>query len=164
MPNWCLTQYNVINGNENVLETLLKEFTEATKINTVQNAYGEKWLGNVMLHLGLTEDEMQKTRCRGTVECDQTIDFDEETGLYELHIFSETAWEPMPDAILRMVEKFAPDSKITYLSETPMSEVYITNIPDLVGSIYGGNVSDEDEACDETEEEKIWQFMPLEDL
>lgn len=166
MPNWCMTQYTIRNKEKEPLEAIKNEFEESQKINTVKNDYGNKWLGNVLLKLGFSEDDvLNNIPCRGSFELDPNIDFDEETGINELHIFTETAWEPMPAAILKMVDKYAPGSEILYFSEEPISECFITNDPNLAGMPYGGDAYAEEEDDDLINKDSWrWKFVPLEEL
>lgn len=116
MPNWCMTEYVIRNSNEDVLTELAEGFSQARKVKDVKSDFGEEWLGNVVEYLKQNGVEIQTDNTKGMVECTPEIDFDEETNMNELHIFSETAWEPIPVPVLKMIDKFAPKSEtILYL-------------------------------------------------
>ena len=74
-------------------------------------------------------------------------------------MFSETAWEPIPNPLQKMVEKFAPDSEILYYSETPNSNIYTTNDPNMVGKRF--EKYDDDLLDDEENTPNFWEYVPL---
>ena len=58
MPNWSLTEYSITNKDQNLLETLKKGFDNAFQITKIKNDFGEKWLGNILSYLGMSDDEV----------------------------------------------------------------------------------------------------------
>ena len=127
MPNWCLTNI-VINANENDLKVFNKLLDQWTSRNYMKNGFGHEWLGNIVLGSGIgTVDTNPETdiRCRGVITqkqlCDDMLD-----------IQTETAWVPMLDMWVKLVEKFIPEADITYTAEEGGCGIFCTNDPDLV--------------------------------
>ena len=128
MPNWCYTNIT-INGNENDLKVFNKLLDQWTSRDYMKNGFGHNWLGNIVLGSGIgTVDINPETdiRCRGVITqkqlCDDMLD-----------IQTETAWGPMLDMWVKLVEKFIPDADITYAAEEGGCGIFCTNDPDLVG-------------------------------
>ena len=159
MPNWSLTEYSITNKDQNLLETLKKEFDNAFQITKIKNDFGEKWLGNILSYLGMSDDEVLASDCKGWTEYNPEIEFNADSNTYTLYMFSETAWEPIPNPLQKMVEKFAPDSEILYYSETPNSNIYTTNDPNMVGKRF--EKYDDDLLDDEENTPNFWEYVPL---
>ena len=131
MPNWCSTSIVVRNQDADVIENLAKEFDNAFQCNKIANGFGDKWLGNILSYLGYSEDEV----LNGTIRCRGEIVWIESHG-NELFIDTDTAWTPMLQVIVKMVEKYAPDSDITYRAVEPGCGIFSTNELDLAGAVY----------------------------
>ena len=159
MANDCMTLYTIISKDKDSLEHLIEAFEKARGITAVENDFGPGWIGNVLSYLGLSEKEVLDSPCKGTIDVDHTIDFDEETKSYNIQVFSETAWEPMPDAVIKMVEKYAPGSKILYSCEVPLSDYFVTNDTKRAGTPYEGDLEE-----DRDDDVAYWEYVPLEEL
>ena len=143
MPNWCSTDIIISNSDSNVLKNLESEFDKALHWNKIPNGFGEAWLGNILNYLGYTEEEIvqEKMRCRGEVTWMKMRNDG------KLYINTDTAWIPMLQPFLKMIEKYAPDSELTYYAEELGCEIICTNDYEMVGKIhvciYDDNIPDE---------------------
>ena len=132
MPNWCETTYCIETKNEETAKKLLHEFCEAFRENKIKTDFGTRFLGNVFAHLGYKNNvilDPRQTRCRGQIlycTADKNV----------VTVSTETAWEMMPEAIILMVRKYAPDSKITYQSIELNTGTFNTNDPSFENSLY----------------------------
>ena len=131
MPNWCSTNIVVKNRETDVIENLEKEFENAFECNKIENGFGKMWLGNILSYLGYDEHEV----LNGSIRCRGEVSYMELNG-NELHISTETAWVPMLQVIMKMVEKYAPDSEVTYQAVEEGCEIHSTNDPNIAGTIY----------------------------
>lgn len=153
MPNWC---YNAItiSGTEESLNVLDENFAKAREHKGTESCFGEKWLGQMVEYLGY---DASKVRCRGYI-----LDYHHTPE--EICISTETAWGPLLEPILLMVEKFAPDSEITYFCEEPGCDIYLTNDPTLEGKyildVWDDEISDYERDPLSHDELKDW----LEDI
>lgn len=131
MANWCATTIVVENRDIETIRNLKKEFEKAFECNEIKNGFGKMWLGNILSYLGYNENEVLhgNISCRGEVSymelCNNT-----------LMICTETAWIPMLKVIVMMVEKYAPDSSITYSAIEEGCGIYSTNDPDVAETVY----------------------------
>lgn len=154
MPNWCLTNIT-INGNENDLKVFDKLLDQWTSRNYMENGFGHEWLGNIVLGSGIgTVNTNPETdiRCRGSITqnqlCDDTLD-----------IQTETAWCPMLDMWVKLVEKFIPDADITYTAEEYGFELFYTNNLDLVGKYVLDSWTEDIESEYEMEEKTLIEIL-----
>ena len=127
MPNWCAT-YISINGTKEQLDALNNAIDKATESNPLNADFGNSWLGNLLLYLGIDKDEViyGDIRCRGYISYSEMV-LDDDTS--QLIINTETAWVPMLKPFLMMMEKYAPDAELIYTAEEPGTIVYCTNDP-----------------------------------
>lgn len=130
MANWCSTSIVITNSDLEKIKNLSMEFDKAFESSKIENGFGNMWLGNILSHLGY-EDEVVvhgRIKCRGEVVYKKLLG-------NELRICTETAWVPMLEPFIKMVEKYAPDSDITYYAEESGFELFYTNDLSLVGRI-----------------------------
>ncbi|MBQ1171963.1 MAG: hypothetical protein IIX48_05115 [Lachnospiraceae bacterium] len=130
MANWCTNTIKIYSEHKDKLAELEKSLNEWTSKNYMDNGFGEKWLGNIVLGSGLgTIDEDEEDidtdlECRGALV---DIDLTNEC----LWISTATAWKPMLQMWVRLLEKYLPDGKIIYYAEEPGWNVYCSNDPDM---------------------------------
>ena len=131
MPNWCTTDIVGTNSDPELIRGLKSEFDNAFHWAEIENGFGEMWLGNILGYLGYTEKEIVygDMKCRGEVT---DIELRNDTVLY---IGTFTAWVPMFTPFVKMIEKYAPGSEITYYAEELGCEILCTNDLDMVGKI-----------------------------
>lgn len=127
MANWCFTRITINHESETELEKLDKLLDEWTSKDYMDNGFGHKWLGNIVLGSGVgTVDTNKETdlRCRGWI----TDHFIEDN---QLHIDTETAWNPMLQMWTKVLEKYLPDAELLYEAEECGNEIYSTNDPTM---------------------------------
>ena len=136
MPNWCYTIIKLYNTPEKIT-ALDKALQEAQKEWRVKSDFGSMWLGNLLVHMGYSKDEVVNgdIRCRGSIT-------DISVSKEEINLATETAWSPMLQVIRLFADKFAPDTEITYTAEEPGCELYWTNDPDYEGTYYADGYLD----------------------
>ena len=135
MPNWCRTTIRIRAGIE-AINKLEAEIAQATAINPCKANYGshgEKWLGNLLLHIGVPEEEVlhEASNCNGTLEIVNRL-ADE-----ELFLATVTAWTPMMRCIERFVKHYAADAAITYCLQESGCGTYWTNDPETADTVDG---------------------------
>lgn len=123
MANICNTTVT-ITGN-------LAQLSEAVIEALNPNGKSNDWLGNFLLKLGMTENEVYDSgiECRGEVwyyECDDN----------EITLEVSSAWEPMMVPVMMMCDKYAPDAKVLYRSIEPSASIYYTNDPEIERTYY----------------------------
>lgn len=123
MPNWCSTTF-VFHGDGEELETLYKFIDHAIDQNRTDNSISDfkaAWLGNILLDLGIDKEDVchgddPHYRCRGWIE-DVMLD---EIGddIYELRLYTETAWDVMDEMWELTIEKLGLKSvKFSFRAE-----------------------------------------------
>ena len=125
MPNWCFNKITINHESETELEKLSKLIDEWTSKDYMENGFGHNWLGNIVLGSGVgTVDTDKETdlRCRGT------ITYSEVCG-NQLIIDTETAWSPMLQMWVKVIDKYLPDAELIYSSEECGCGLYSTNDP-----------------------------------
>ena len=65
MPNWCFADLMIKTKSIKDAETLEKEFEKAFSSNPLNTGYGNVWLGNLLLQIGMPEEDV----IRGPVGC-----------------------------------------------------------------------------------------------
>ena len=136
MPNWCSNE-EVIEGPVNEIKSLYGKLNKWTSQNYVENGFGKGWLGNIVIGSGLKiidDDPENGVHCRGSVEESyHTCDGKTTTGFFILEdentirFHSMTAWGPMPEMWLRILENHAPNCNYYFMSEEPGMELYLSN-------------------------------------
>ena len=160
MPNWCYTNITINHENETEVKKLEKLMDEWTSKDYMTNGFGNKWLGNVVLGSGVgTVDTNKETdlRCRGTI-----IDY-YRTG-NELVINTETAWSPMLQMWVKVIEKYLPGAELIYNADECGFYINDTNDPALVGKYildyYGDeNIESDFEASEDTVRETLQKML-----
>ena len=151
MPNWCYTNITINHENEIEVEKLEKLIDEWTTKDYMTNGFGHKWLGNVVLGSGVgtvDTDNATDLRCRGTI-----IDY-YRTG-NELVINTETAWSPMLQMWVKVLEKYLPDAELIYSADECGFDINDTNDPALVGKYILDYYGDEDIESDWEASEEV---------
>lgn len=129
MPNWCSTRIEFV-GNVTDIEDLHNKIIEYTEMNSMENGFGEWWLGNVVCGFGYKDridiDSDKNIRCRGTVEdIGEVTTYRNET---YFTIDTETAWCPMIKMWeLIIKEHYDNRIKIYWLAEECGNGLYETN-------------------------------------
>lgn len=131
MAHWCMTSV-AVNGPKTELDVLERELEKALSSNPVATHFGKAWLGNILLHLGWTEDDIRNSdmRCRGTLSCMQRGD-DE-----QLSFEVKSAYVPHLGPVMEIARKYAPNCEIIYTADEMGYEIHITNDPCVVGTYF----------------------------
>ncbi len=165
MPNWCYSRVTVNTKSKSDAQNLCNLFNTWLDKGKDESDFKEDWLGSIIKYSGIGNPDTEGCpRCRGRIEsleADGTM----------LQFTTETAWSPMLKGLQMVIDKYAPGSEITYLSEECGMEIYFTNDPDLIGKIYVDNWTDEQdyiETCNDYEEsivrDKLKKALPLMDV
>ena len=135
MPNWCYTKITITNDNKeenNVFKNLMDVWT---KIDYMENGFrwtgNYGWLGNIVLGANIgTVDTDPKTdlRCRGSLS---EWEYDDRYG--EFTFWTETAWSPMLQMWVKLIEKYMPHANMLFVAEECGCGMWDTNDHDLVG-------------------------------
>lgn len=133
MPNWCYTSISIESDNKDgvkpLYDNILKWQEEGTKI---ENSWGNDWLG-LLVEKGLEVDPVNSNEysCRG-----QFYDLQISNDGKQLSCGTETAWGPMNELWIALIDKYIPGAKFIYTAEESGMEVYITNDPDMTSKFY----------------------------
>ena len=144
MANYCYTNI-AINGTKEVLDPLYTELKTALERDGEKDGpdagtdFDRNWLGNLLLHIGMTVDDIQERgiRCRGRVDW---IDYYGD----QITLDTETAWVPMMQCIVKFVEHYTDEATITYSAEEPGCDIFWSNDKDYIGKVYLDCNRDED--------------------
>ena len=164
MPNWCYTNITINHESETEVEKLEKFIDEWTSKDYMPNGFDNKWLGNIVLGSGVgTVDTNIETdlRCRGTI-----IDYYRNGN--QLVINTETAWTPMLQMWVKILEKYLPNAELIYNADECGFDINDTNDPDLVGKYildyYGdGDIESDWEASEETVRKTLQELLNTEE-
>lgn len=140
MPNWCYTNITIRHESETEVRKLEVLINGWTNRNYMENGFGNKWLGNVVLGSGVgTVDTSRETdlSCRGSI-----VDYYRSGN--ELVISTETAWSPMMKMWVKILEKYLPDAEIIYNADECGMGINDTNDPELAGKYILDYYGDED--------------------
>ena len=156
MPNWCYTSITINHENETELQKLSNLIDEWTSKDYMKNGFGNNWLGNIVLGSGVgTVDTNKETdlRCRGTIIHSMVTD-------NQLIIDTETAWSPMLQMWVKILEKYLPDAELIYNADECGDGVNDTNDPALAGKYILDYYGDEDIESDwEADEETVREVL-----
>ena len=156
MPNWCYTNITINHENETELQKLSNLIDEWTSKDYMKNGFGNNWLGNIVLGSGVgTVDTDKETdlRCRGTIIHSMVTD-------NQLIIDTETAWSPMLQMWVKILEKYLPDAELIYNADECGNGVNDTNDPALEGKYILDYYGDEDIESDwEADEETVREVL-----
>lgn len=151
MPNWCSTKIK-ISHDEDVINRLSTLLGEWTRENYCDNGFGLGWLGNIVGNSGIGDPMTSTISCRGRLS-------DWYTNGNDLIIYTETAWTPMLEMWVRVVDMYAEGATLIYEAEEPGECLYATNDENLAGRYIiescDGNFDSEYEAT----EEKLIGFL-----
>ena len=132
MPNWCYTNITISHENPQKIKKFNDLLDKWTSKNYMENGFGLEWLGNVVGNSGIdTADEKHdfKVRCRGRIIYKA---FDDKV----ITIDTETAWVPMLQMWIKVLERYLPDAELIYTAEEPGCGIYYTNDPTVKDSYY----------------------------
>ncbi len=137
MANWCMTVIKIYSENKDKLtelKGLLKEWTrdDSNLGNIVVGAGFGTWNEN-----GYLDSDLE---CRGGL-CYAELCED------CLLIEAETAWKPMLELWVRLLEKYLPDGKLIYYAEEMGNEIYCSNDPEYK-DLYYVDFEDIDHICE----------------
>ena len=156
MPNWCYTNITINHENETELQKLSNLIDEWTSKDYMENGFGNNWLGNVVLGSGVgtvNTDKETDLRCRGTIIHSMVTD-------NQLIIDTETAWSPMLQMWVKILEKYLPDAELIYNADECGNGVNDTNDPALEGKYILDYYGDEDIESDwEADEETVREVL-----
>ena len=140
MANDCYTHIEITGTpTRRIGEELVKAMTENTKY--------KNWLGNLLLHTGWSEYDIDKhdVRCRGSIVW---ADYDEKTN--KLIIDTDTAWVPMIHVFYAFCDTYCPETEsvsLRYWGEEPNCDVFWTN-DESYEDMWNVDVQDADAAPD----------------
>lgn len=132
MPNWCETKIFINYENEKKLKQLESKINSWMQTNYLENDFGREWLGNIVGNSGIgtvNENPEFDVRCRGWLE-----DMRVEDNQHILQV--ETAWIPMLNMWVLLLDKYLPDAEIIYRAEECGMGIYDTNDPSLVDKYF----------------------------
>ena len=157
MPNWCFSNVEII-GTEDDIDRLEKEFGEALSRDRIKTDFGPSWMGNLLLHIGMSKDEVISgdTRCRGTVTA-----FEGDMK-HRIVLDTETAWVPMMQCIDKFVRHYTDDAAIFYCAEEPGCDVFWSNDEEYIGHVYIDYYPDTDFPADLEKAIDAVQYGPKE--
>lgn len=155
MANWCSTKIIITHESEEKIEELEKLLKNCMRTNYMENGFGLNWLGNIVGNSGIgTVDTGKQTdlRCRGYVDYINRCE-------NELTINTETAWVPMLEMWVKLLEKYLPDAEMIYNAEEYGCGICCTNDPDLIGKYVLDSWDDEIESEYEMDSETLVKFL-----
>ena len=126
MSNWCMTTIKIYNENKVKLEELEKSLNKWTSKNYMDNDFGKNWLGNIVIGAGLGIVSQDKKELITNLDCYGSLcymELDENC----LWIETETAWKPMFQLWLKLLEKYLPDGEIIYYAKEIGNAIYCSN-------------------------------------
>ena len=132
MPNWCSTEIEIYHDDIKALNALHKKIKEWTSKNYMENGFGHNWLGNIVLGSEIgTVDQGKETdiKCRGTLEYCEVFD-------NCIRISTETAWVPMLQMWLRIIDKYLPGGQLFYETIESGCGVCCTNKSEFIGMYF----------------------------
>ena len=130
MPNWCFADLMIKTKSTKDAETLEKEFEKAFSSNPLNADFGNVWLGNLLLQIGMPEEDV----IRGPVGCRGSALFWEREE-DAIHFQLESAWSPHVECVKLFVDHYVDDASVLYVAEEPGCQLYWTNDSDVVGTV-----------------------------
>lgn len=129
MPNWCSSTVRIV-ASQKSLDILETEFKKAAGSGHSKTDFGDEWLGNLLLHIGMDMPTVLygPIPCRGQVFCIEQYDG-------ELHMDVESAWGPHISCIRKFCEHFVDDAEVFYTAVEYGNQLFWTNDPEHVGTI-----------------------------
>ena len=132
MPNWCITNITINYEDNEKLKAFHNLIEEWTSHDYKENGFGHDWLGNIVGNSGIgTINEGKDTdlRCRGVLNYIELSD-------NQLLIQTETAWVPMLQMWVKLLEKYLPEAELIYNSEELGCEILATNDLSYIDKYY----------------------------
>lgn len=126
MPNWCSTKIEIRHEDELVIQNLRRLIGEWTSHNYADNGFGTSWLGNIVGNSGIGDPLNASISCRGHLSDWYASD-------NCLTVFTETAWVPMLEMWVRIIDRYAEGATMIYEAEECGEGLYVTNNDDLCG-------------------------------
>lgn len=123
MANNCYTTYKIV-GPLHVLNKLCDTLFQVQNHPVYKETchyWGDPWMGDILLYLGYTEEEIKDARHRGGI---QSWEFDDEEGVVTMETM--TAWGEMYEWRHLVSAKF-PELKWYYISTDEFGNFYSTN-------------------------------------
>lgn len=154
MPNWCSTSIEIYHDSSDELKFFDEKIDELTSYNYIKNGFGEKWLGNLVGNSGIgviPENNVSGIKCRGSITY-KTLRDD------CLYIETETAWAPMLEVWLKLIDKYISGAQILYVATEPGCELYWTNDPGWLRR-YVIIDCDDDYVNDDATEHNVVEFL-----
>lgn len=129
MANRCFTSINV-HANKDALERIYDNLKTATAT--------DQWLGALLLHLGQTQDEIE----RGEICVRGYIDYLERYPGSRIVIDTDTAWTPCLKVFTTFLDHYAKgEYRLEYITEEMGCDIYCTNMD--YADVYFDNYGDE---------------------
>lgn len=132
MPNWCFTEVEIEGPEKEIvyLRNLLVNWMSTE--SDIPNGFGKTWLGNIARKAGL---DWEKVPCRGAIGY-----FDEKilegfNGNKAIYFDVETAWIPMHEIWLYLVDTYAPNCEYKYIAEETGCDIWQTNDVSNIGMV-----------------------------
>ena len=130
MPNWCFSQVNISDSREHIA-TIKDELSKAFASNPVGADFGNQWLGNLLLHIGMDKE----TVIHGDLDCRGSVSYIFEGDDY-IELEMESAWQPHLKCIQKFVETHSDTARFKYYADEPGCELFWTNDPVYAGTVY----------------------------
>lgn len=131
MPNWCHTEY-VFEGSKSEVLKLHQKLSQLLSCeykSTVDNDFGNGWLGDVLINHGF---DWKKVSCRGFIDDLYDVVTEENTTYFKLA--TSTAWGPLNDMWDIIIENHYPSIKYVYLAIEHGCSLYLNS--DTEGKYY----------------------------
>jgi hypothetical protein len=124
MANICCSTVEIHGDVKELGEAIIQSLT-------TPDGTTDEWIGNFLLHLGMTEKEILDSPigCRADVTFFE-IDNDHIT------LDIDSAWSPQFTPLMMLCEKYAPEASVFYRAVESGAELYLTNDPDYENSFY----------------------------
>lgn len=133
MPNWCRNDITIYPSSEEKKRKIYEELEKALSANPLGAGFGNKWLGNLRYHIGVSEDVIihwtDGIRCKGEV-CDREEEFD------SIRMITKSAWSPHVRCVEDFVRHYDKDAVVLYMACEPSNELYQTNDAELAGLFF----------------------------
>lgn len=119
MPNWCSTSIRITGPDYEAFDQFVEEAKEKAYLET---DFGKNWLGHLLLHAGLPEEEVihGDLHCRGYIGYKNSF-----SGCVDYEC--ESAWSPCDDVFQFIKEKKGFDVDIDFFAVEPGCGVYETS-------------------------------------
>jgi len=153
MPNWCYTRYTIKTEDKGAkkLFNLLEKWQEEGTI--IKHSWDNNWLG-LVVEKGLEMDPLsEEIECIGWIS-NLELDCDN-----KLFVSVNTAWKPMHEMWLMLVDKYIPGANIIYTSIEQNIGIYQTNEPELKNAYIIDSFDSEYDSDYKAEEKYVRTFL-----